>query len=165
MSHARVTGLYTAVSAGSPIESHESVDVQQGLGIAGDRYALKRGYWSNPRWPDQEITLVESEVAGDLAVDPASLRRNIATTGVRLNELIGATFRIGTATLVGVRSCDPCLHLDSLTRPGLSRQIASRGGLRACVLTSGRIRIGDALYVLASSDFSPIPQLQSSSEV
>ena len=45
------------------MEQQGSVEVVPGLGIVGDRYALHTGTWSNPKWPDQELTLFAAEVA------------------------------------------------------------------------------------------------------
>jgi len=140
-----VSGLFTAAHAGSPMESHTQVEVVPGVGIIGDRYAARLGYWSNPKWPDQELTLVEAEVADELEIDAGRLRRNIVTRGLRLDDVIGRTFQIGDAVLVGIRRCDPCRYLDSLTRPGLSRLLAGRGGVRAHILQGGRIHIADQI--------------------
>jgi MOSC domain-containing protein YiiM len=141
----RVVGLYVAARGGEPVRGHDVVDVLPGLGVVGDRYATRTGHWSDPRWPDQELTLVEEEVADSLGVAAPLLRRNIVTRGVRLHELIGTRFRIGAVEARGVRVCDPCRHLEQLLgRPGLARDLAAAGGgLRADVLTPGRIAIGD----------------------
>jgi hypothetical protein len=144
----RVVGLFTAPEAGAQIQSHPWIDVLAGIGVAGDRYALKRGYWSDPRWPDQEVTLVESEVAAALSIDAGLLRRNIVTAGLELEGLIGARFSIGAAEFEGVRPCDPCGHLEFLVRPGLLKELASGGGLRARVLTSGRVHRDDRIRVI-----------------
>jgi len=117
---AQVVGLCTAARAGAPLQPRAWVEVVPGVGISGDRYATRLGHWSDPRWPHQEMTLVEGEVAEELAVDAGQLRRSIVTRGVRLNDLIGLTFQLGGAQFVGVRRCDPCRYLDSLTRPGLA---------------------------------------------
>ncbi|HZU76062.1 MAG TPA: MOSC domain-containing protein [Dehalococcoidia bacterium] len=148
----RVVGLYTAACAGAPITGQTVVEVRPGVGIVGDRYARGLGYWSDPKWPDQELTLVEAEVAEDLDIDAGALRRNVVTHGVRLDGLIGVRFRIGDAVIEGVRPCDPCRHLESLTRPGIARALAGRGGLRARILTGGRLHVGDPLIVLALSE-------------
>ncbi|HZU78200.1 MAG TPA: MOSC domain-containing protein, partial [Dehalococcoidia bacterium] len=140
-----IVGLYTAEAAGEPVMSHAEVEVVAGLGIPGDRYATGRGYWSDPRWPDQELTFAAAEVAETIGLEPALLRRNVVTRGVDLDALIGVTFRAGTALLQGVRRCDPCGHLDSLTRPGVARALRERGGLRTRVLASGRIAVGDRI--------------------
>ena len=150
----KVAGLYTAPEAGAPIESHDVVELVVGLGIMGDRYALRRGFWSDPLWPDQEITLVEAEVAAALGLQPGELRRNIATRGLRLRQLTGYAFQIGQAELFGVRHCDPCLHLEALTRPGFARELAALGGLRARIVRGGRISVGDAIVIGTSTPFS-----------
>jgi hypothetical protein len=140
-----VARLFVAVSAGEPMEARETVEVVPGVGIPGDRYATGEGHWSDPRWPDQEITLVEAELQDQLGLPPDGLRRNIVTRGIDLASLIGATFSIGTATFRGVRVCDPCRYIETLTREGLFGELAGRGGLRAAVLTAGVIRLGDPL--------------------
>lgn len=147
---AQVVGLYTAARAGAPLQPRAWVEVVPGVGISGDRYATRLGHWSDPRWPHQVMTLVEGEVAEELAVDAGQLRRNIVTRGVRLNDLIGLTFQLGGAQFVGVRRCDPCRYLDSLTRPGLGRALRERGGLRAHILQGGRIHVADRMTMAPS---------------
>lgn len=44
-----VVGLFTASSAGAPIISRAEVRVIPGVGIEGDRYALRTGHWSDPK--------------------------------------------------------------------------------------------------------------------
>jgi MOSC domain-containing protein YiiM len=68
------------------------------------------------------------------------------TEGLALNDLAGVDFELGTAVLRGVRECDPCRYLEELLgRPGLLRALEGRGGLRAAILRSGRIRVGDTI--------------------
>ncbi|MGD9894955.1 MAG: MOSC domain-containing protein [Dehalococcoidia bacterium] len=149
--NSRVIGLYTAATAGAPIVSRTWVDVLPGAGIVGDRYARGQGHWSDPKWPDQELTMLEAEVAEELAIDPAALRRNVVTRDVRLDALTGARFQIGGAVLEGVRPCDPCQYLETLTRSGIMRALVGRGGLRVRVITSGRICVGDAIVLVPAS--------------
>src|SRR5262249_44997783 len=111
----------------------------------GDRYATSQGHWSDPRWPHQELTLVEAEVAEVVGIAAVQLRRNIVTRGVRLNALGGVTFQIGSVRLVGVRLCDPCRYLRALPQPGLLRALRDRGGLRTSIVRGGRIHVGDTL--------------------
>jgi MOSC domain len=149
--HARVRGLFIARMAGAPIESCQSIELIAGKGVVGDRYATGAGFWSDARWPDQEITLVEGEVADDLEIDAGALRRNIVTEAVPLTSLIGSTFELGDALLLGVRPCDPCHHLETLTRTGLAQELASRGGLRARILHDGRVSIGDSIRLITAN--------------
>jgi hypothetical protein len=43
----------------------------------------------------------------------------------------------------GVELCEPCPHLQQLTRPGIIKDLIHRGGLRADSLPGGTIRVGD----------------------
>ena len=41
--------------------------------------------------------------------------------------------------------CEPCLHLQKLTRPGIIEDLVHRAGINADVLTDGTISVGDPL--------------------
>ncbi len=41
--------------------------------------------------------------------------------------------------------CEPCLHLQQLTRSGIIKDLIHRGGLNADILTDGQISVGDSL--------------------
>jgi MOSC domain-containing protein YiiM len=145
-----VVGIYTAPEAGAPMEQQGSVIVVPGVGIVGDRYALHTGTWSDPRWPDQELTLFEAEVADALGIEHYVPRRNLVVRGVSLYGLIGARFRLGDALLASVRPCDPCRYIQQLTGvPGLTKSLAGeRGGVRARIIEGGKIRLGDTIEVV-----------------
>jgi MOSC domain-containing protein YiiM len=49
---------------------------------------------------------------------------------------------------LGQRRCEPCAHLERLTRPGVLRALAHRGGLRADVVRGGDLRVGDPVEAL-----------------
>jgi steroid delta-isomerase-like uncharacterized protein len=61
---------------------------------------------------------------------------------------VGRDFRVGEALLRGIRLCEPCEHLESLTRAGVLKQMLHRCGLRADILEGGIIRPGDAIAAL-----------------
>ena len=79
------------------------------------------------------------------AIEPIETRRNVVTRGVALNHLVGKRFRVGEVMLQGIRLCEPCEHLESLTRPGVRAALVHRGGLRAQILEGGAIRVGDSI--------------------
>lgn len=139
--------ILIALAAGEPMQRLTEAEVIAGAGIRGDRYAVGRGHWSDPKWPDQEVTLIEAEVAEELHVRPEQLRRNLVIRGVPLATLVGREFRIGDALFAGVRPCDPCTYVEQFSRPGISRLLAGRGGLRARVLNGGTIRVGDLVVL------------------
>jgi MOSC domain-containing protein YiiM len=149
----RVIGLFTAATAGEPMHSHESVEVARGLGISGDRYATRRGHWSDPKWRDQQLTLVGIELIEELGLAPDALRRNIVTRGIDLNDLVGLEFGIGDAVMRAQRICAPCGYIGRLNgRPGLFAELDGRGGIRVSVVGGGTIRVGDKIQVVELDD-------------
>ena len=65
--------------------------------------------------------------------------------GVRLNDLVGKRFRVGDVECFGVELCEPCLHLQELTRPGIVNELVHRAGINANILTDGTISVGDQI--------------------
>lgn len=150
MVQARVEGIFIGAEAAGPLDSVPEARAEQGRGLVGDRYWSGQGTFWKPL-TDREVTLIEMEsleaLAGDegVTLEPRQARRNIATRGVRLNDLIGRRFRVGDATLLGIRPCEPCGHLERLTGKTLRPAMAGRGGLRAAIVVSGVIRVGDSI--------------------
>jgi hypothetical protein len=145
-----VEALLTAAHAELAMQTHQAVELNAGRGIVGDRYFDGSGTFSASEKHGQELTLIEAEVLDALRADglqltPADARRNIVTRGIRLNALVGQEFRIGTARCIGRRLCEPCSHLQRLTRTALLRPMVHRGGLRADILTSGFVHVGDPI--------------------
>jgi hypothetical protein len=151
MNTSSIEYIHITPMSGEPLRPVESVSAIAGHGLDGDRYAGGKGTYSG-RPGDHELTLIEAEVAESVDFAPGESRRNITTRGIRLNDLVGKRFRVGGALCEGTRLCEPCAHLERMTeRPGLVRQLAGRGGLRAVILESGEIRVGDAVTPLDSA--------------
>jgi MOSC domain-containing protein YiiM len=158
MTSGRVESIQIAGAAGEPMRVVPAVRAVAGRGLEGDRYFEKIGTFSAKDGADRQITLVEVEAVEALlrdygiAIAPEETRRNVATRGIALNHLVGATFRVGGATLRGLRLCEPCSYMEKMcgkpVRPGLIH----RGGLRAEILSEGEIRAGDDVEVLARAD-------------
>lgn len=149
-----VVGIYIAPAAEAEMTPVGEVRAVAGRGLEGDRYFLKTGTYSNDPGTGRHVTLVEVEafeaLKRDYGIDlePARGRRNIATRGVPLNHLVGREFEIGGTRLRGMRLCEPCAHLESLTVGGVKRGMVHRGGLRADVLAEGTIRVGDDIRLI-----------------
>ena len=120
----------------------ESVDAVAGKGLEGDRH-----YYVEGARPGGAITLIEAEVLEDVGLSGPQSRRQVVTRGVRLNDLVGKRFLVGGVECEGVELCEPCLHLQSLTRPGIIQDLLHRGGLNADIVTSGTISVGDPVTV------------------
>lgn len=142
--------IYIASAARGPLEAREQAVAIPGVGLEGDRYALKQGTFFKPE-PACELTLIEAEAIEALRRDynielaPGEARRNIVTRGVGLNHLVGKEFRVGTVLVRGIRLCEPCEHLEKLSGKQLIKGLRHRGGLRAQILTEGIIHVGDAV--------------------
>ena len=137
-------GILTSPDAERPLARVETVNAVAGRGLEGDRYYDGRGTFSGPG-RGYELTLVESEVLESLELPWEQARRNIVTTGIDLNALVGRRFSIGAVECVGRRLAEPCAHLEKLTRPGLLRPLVHRAGLRADILEGGPIAVGDRI--------------------
>jgi len=131
-----------------PVQLPEQVAgarVIAGRGLEGDRYAAGIGTWSDyPVRTGIALTLIEEEVLEAVGLTGAAARRNLVTRDVRLNDLVGKRFRVGKVECYGDRLCEPCTHLERLTRLS-PRALAHRGGLRADVLSDGEIAVGDTV--------------------
>ena len=147
-----VSSLHTAPAAGARMETHARIAAIAGRGISGDRYFLGLGTYSDKPGPgvDRQMTLIESETLAALARDqniavaPDQVRRNIVTTGVPLNHLVGREFLIGAVRVRGFRLCQPCAYLgELLDSPKIFNALLHRGGLNCEILEGGDIRTGD----------------------
>jgi MOSC domain-containing protein YiiM len=124
----------------------DSVRALAGKGLEGDRHFREGGARSG-----EALTLIEAEVLADVGLTGPQSRRQVVVSGVRLNDLVGKRFTVGGVECLGVELCEPCLHLQSLTRPGIIDELVHRGGLSADVLTDGTIAVGDAFEVTAGA--------------
>ena len=118
----------------------DSVSAMAGKGLEGDRY-----FFADGAEPGRALTLVEEEAVEDVGLEPGATRRQLTTRGVHLNELIGKRFRVGDVECYGVELCEPCLHLEKMTRPGIIKELAHRAGINADILTDGTISVGDEI--------------------
>jgi len=142
--------IYVSSIAAGPVRSVNEAHAVPGAGLEGDRYALGQGTFSKPL-PDRELTLIEAEAIEamqrdyDVELAPGEARRNLVTRGVALNHLVGRDFQIGNVKIHGIRLCEPCDHLQRLTGRSVIKGLRHRGGLRAQILSQGKIRVGDRL--------------------
>ena len=123
----------------APVGSASAV---AGKGLEGDRH-----FHGDAAEPGQALTLIEAEVLEEVGLSGAESRRQVMVRGVRLNDLVGRRFRVGEVECLGVELCEPCLHLQQLTRPGIIKELIHRAGLNADILNDGRISVGDPVVV------------------
>ena len=142
----------------SPIETElpgrvDRVDVVPDQGPRGDRHFVEEPDPAR-RAEGYDLTLIEAEALEAFTAEtgiPLSheeSRRNVLTRGIRLNDLVGKRFAVGGAECEGVQLCEPCTHLQGLTREGVLRGMVHRAGLNANVVSGGTIATGDEVVEL-----------------
>jgi MOSC domain-containing protein YiiM len=139
-----LVAIYVAEKAEAPMKSLSRVRAVAGRGLEGDRNF-------GDETLDHNVTLIEAEAVEAVAREtkkplaPEQTRRNLVTRGAPLNHLVGREFTIGSVRLKGHRLCEPCAHLEAMTRPGMQKDLLHRAGLRAEILTDGVLEPGQAL--------------------
>ncbi|MCH7641592.1 sulfurase [Patescibacteria group bacterium] len=159
MKEGRVTLIFVSPDKGFPMQSVDEVEAIAGIGLAEDRYAEGKGAYSNSkRKTIRQVSLIELEAIGKAnaeywtAFSPQDTRRNILTSGIDLNSLVGKDFRVGEVKMRGVELCEPCDRPSKLSKKkGFNEAFQGRGGLRAEVLSSGTIYLSDLVEEVAST--------------
>ncbi len=156
----QVERLFLSSARGEAQRECQQIELLAGHGVVGDRHFAKTD------WAGQQLTLVEAEEIERFCAhtgrtnDLAITRRNVVTRGIRLNELVGRQFHLGTCLLVGVETCEPCRTLgqrlanEALSAPEVVKYWVGRGGLRANVLSSGLLACGDALTLVEAGEMA-----------
>jgi MOSC domain-containing protein YiiM len=121
----------------------ESVRAVAGKGLEGDRHFHADGAASG-----QALTLVSAEVVEDVGLMPGETRRQVTVRDVDVTSLVGKRFRVGEVECLGVELCEPCRHLEEMTRPGIIKELTHRAGINADILVGGVIRVGDPVVEL-----------------
>lgn len=151
-----VVSISITPSGGEPMRLVGEVRAVAGKGLEGDRYFQQAGTFSERGGSDRQVTLIEAEAIESLAresgveLEYGDARRNIVTRGVPLNHLVEKEFVVGEVAVRGIRLCEPCAHLASLTDQKVLPGLVHRGGLRAEILSDGVIRVGDGVRPQAS---------------
>ena len=159
----QIVGIFISGAAGAAMQSLDQVRAIAGAGLEGDRYEAGEGFMSARRGGGLELTLVEAEALAELSLEngveitAVDSRRNLATRGVRLNDLVDREVQIGNVTIRGVRLCEPCARIEKLVGKPFVKPMLHRAGLRADIIQSGTIRVGDQLALLDESSHSEPP--------
>ena len=133
-----------------PLVEVSQIECVAGHGIRGDRFYDYRDNYKG------QITFFSFEIFENLVrhfgltnKSPGALRRNVITSGIDLNDLIGEEFSIQGVRLRGTAHCRPCYWLNQAVAPGAEEFLKGNGGLRAQILGDGVIARGEAQLVLA----------------
>lgn len=152
-----IRAIFISKEKDGRIEMPKAVFVVADKGIQGDRYFMDE----NRKSADYQVTFIESERIDEYnrshpdAIEYWQPRRNILTRGIDLNALVGRTFRIGKAEFEGLLTCEPCELMKTRTSASAFKWFVGKGGLRARVVGSGEIGVGD--LILAEEGVGRLP--------
>ncbi|RIV41189.1 molybdenum cofactor biosysynthesis protein [Micromonospora radicis] len=115
------------------------IQLRAELGIVGDRY------FGKPAHREASVTVIAAESLPPGA-GLAQVRRNILTTGIPVDDLVGAVLVLdsgaGPVRLRVNRPAHPCAWMDVTIGPGAWRGLRGHGGVRCTPLTDGLLRVG-----------------------
>ncbi len=127
-----------------PMQAVDSVRVEAGRGLLGDRYSRKDG--------SRQVTLIGAEnlaaigaFLGTAPIAPELLRRNLVVEGVNLLALKGRQFIIGDVVLEMSGECHPCSRMEEVLGVGGYNAVRGQGGVTARVIRGGEVRVGSVI--------------------
>lgn len=128
-----------------PMEERTRIRCVAGRGIEGDRFFDFKDDYKG------QITFFAGEVYDELCHQldchdraPWVFRRNVITSGVDWNTLIGREFSLQGVRFLGTAECSPCYWMDQAFHAGAEKALRGRGGLRARILSDGWLMVGSA---------------------
>ena len=131
---------------GNEIYKVDKVEAIKGKGLLNDR-----NLESNNQ-KIRQITFIEIENINyfnnisKTNIPSLKFRRNIITKGIKLNDLLGKVFTVGSVKIKAHDLCRPCKYLqDKLKQNNFVKEFVRRGGLRCEILSSGSISVGDII--------------------
>ena len=135
---------------GKGANEHPTLEVPEihcvaGRGVESDRFFDYKDEYKG------QITFFDEEIYRDLCArlgvndkTPAAFRRNVVSSGVDLNTLIGQDFEVQGVAFRGREECRPCYWMDGSFGPGAEAALRGHGGLRAEILADGMLRTDPA---------------------
>ena len=131
------------------INEINEIEVLSSKGILGDRHFNEHKDYKG------QITLIEKEnidyynSISKSDIPYINFRRNIITSGIKLNDLVGKELFVGNVKIKVHRLCDPCKYLqDKLNDNNLVKKLVNKGGLRCQVITDGIISVNDEINII-----------------
>ena len=123
--------------------------LEKGKGIVNDRYY---GCFKEKK---EQVTLINLEEINNFnnqikqKIDAKDFRRNIIISGINLNGLINKKIKINEVTLKIHEICQPCKYLQNkLKIPSLVKMLVNKSGVRAEILSSGSLSVGDTVKII-----------------
>jgi hypothetical protein len=148
-------GRHGGPAGKNPITEVPEIRCTAGRGICGDRFFGYREYYKG------QITFFALETYAFLCEalnvfdkPPSVFRRNVVTEGLDLDALIGQEFAIQGVHFRGTEECKPCYWMDEVFAPGAEAMLRGRGGLRAVILTDGKLSVNATMDTLGPVEYA-----------
>ncbi len=129
-----------------PVQSVPEIECLAGRGIRGDRFLdFKPDYKGQITffaWEDL-VRMWDDLGVPESSRDPAACRRNVITRDWDPTAGIDREFTIQGVQFRGTEECRPCYWMNSAIHSRAEDWMKGRGGLRARILTDGRLRVGE----------------------
>jgi len=123
--------------------------LRAGQGIEGDRFFGFRDDYKGQvtffAWETYDAARQHFNVP---SLSACSVRRNVIVEGMDLPSLIGVKFRLGDVEFFGTEESRPCYWMNDAVAPGAETWLRGNGGLRARVLTDGKLRAGPNAFAI-----------------
>jgi len=120
------------------IQPVDTVECVAGRGLVGDRYFdHKENFKGQITFFDWAVYEMIRRDFKRPNLDPSVFRRNVLTSGIDLNALVGERFTLQGVEFEGSEECAPCFWMDEAVAPGVEAALKGRGGLRARILSGG----------------------------
>lgn len=155
----KVENIYIAHASRDAVTEVKQAELVANKGLAGDRYHSRATESLEPDGavPINNISLISREVLDEFLannkaeIDYGDFRRNIITSGVDLNSLVGKEFLLGSALCKGTELCEPCAFLAATVHRAILPELVHKGGLRATVLSDDEIEAGSEIKISKST--------------
>jgi MOSC domain-containing protein YiiM len=135
-------GHHGGEAGNNPLHEVAEIECVARCGVRGDRFFdYKEDYKGQITFFSREVFEEVCRSLGAEAQCAGVTRRNVITEGVELNSLIGKRFKVQEVEFEGICECRPCYWMDQAIAPGAEEALRGRGGLRAKILTDGKLRI------------------------
>lgn len=132
-----------------PMRAVAAVDAEEGSGLVGDRYHGSRHRHVSVQSVED---LAEAATEFGNPIDSALTRRNITVSGFEIPTKPGTRVLVGDIELEVVRIAAPCKLLDDDIGAGAKSALRRRAGTIFRLLSSGEIRVGDPVRLVADQD-------------
>ena len=149
-----VTAIVLRPARGTLAQLADRTRAIPGRGLEGDRRALRESRSTN-----RDLTILQAEHVPLIArwighddLDVRLLRRNLVVAGWNLLAMRSPfadqplLWRIGDDVVIRITGpCDPCSKMEATLGPGAYNAMRGHGGVTACIVEGGPIRVGDAV--------------------